>query len=61
MISDALAPTFGDDSIRIALIAFSPGYVWAAVHVLLAARTVAADVSAAQNADKFSVAQSIKH
>jgi predicted MFS family arabinose efflux permease len=40
-LSDALRPTFGDESLRYALLALCPGYLWAAWHVWQASRRVA--------------------
>lgn len=47
-LSDALRPVFGEESLRYALIAFSPGYFWAAWHLWRAGQTVARDVAATQ-------------
>lgn len=49
-LSDALRPWVGEDSVRWALVALSPGYFWAAWHLWLAGRTVARDVAVAQAA-----------
>src|SRR5690606_37887289 len=40
LLSDLLAPTFGADSLRYALLILSPGYGWAAWHVWLASKSV---------------------
>lgn len=45
-LSDLLRPTFGEDSLRYALLIMCPGYLWAAVHVWRASRTVARDLAA---------------
>lgn len=47
-LSDALQPAFGDDSLRYALLAASPAYAWAALHVWIASRSVTTDVRAVQ-------------
>jgi MFS family permease len=44
-ISDALRPTFGDESLRYALLILTPGYLWTAVHLWLASRTVKQDLA----------------
>jgi len=44
MLSDALAPRFGDDSLRYALLIVSCVLVWSGIHFWLAARTLEADV-----------------
>lgn len=48
-LSDALQPSLGDESLRYALLTFSPGYLWCAWHLWKASRTVTRDVSAAIN------------
>lgn len=48
-LSDMLRPSFGDESLRYALLALCPGYVWGAWHVWLASRTVAADLKAVES------------
>jgi MFS transporter, Spinster family, sphingosine-1-phosphate transporter len=45
-VSDALHPWAGDQSLRYALLLFSPGYLWAAWHSLRASRTVMRDLAA---------------
>ena len=45
VLSDALHPWTGDDSLRYALVVLSPGYFWAAWHLLAASRTVTSDMS----------------
>jgi len=49
ILSDALASDYGKDSLRYALIALSPGFLWCGVHFWLAARTAAADIARAQH------------
>lgn len=41
VVSDALAPRFGDDALKFALIAIYAALVWAGVHFLIAARCMA--------------------
>jgi MFS family permease len=43
-LSDALQPTLGTESLRYALLALCPGYLWAAWHLLRASRAVAPEV-----------------
>jgi MFS transporter, Spinster family, sphingosine-1-phosphate transporter len=43
-LSDRLRPALGDESLRLALLVFCPGYLWCAWHLLKASRTVVADV-----------------
>jgi MFS family permease len=45
-LSDALQPMFHDDSLRYALVAFCPGYLWCAWHLWQASKTVHDDVAA---------------
>lgn len=40
MLSDALRPRFGSESLRYSLVLFTPGYLWAAWHLWQASRTV---------------------
>lgn len=51
MLSDALRPHFGDDSLRYALISMCPGYLWASWHLWQASRHVAEDLGAAQTTE----------
>jgi MFS family permease len=48
-LSDALRPAFGEDSLRFALLACSPGYFWCSWHLWRASRTVTRDVPAAED------------
>lgn len=50
LLSDLLAPTFGADSLRYALLLLSPGYGWAAWHVWLASKSVMSDLNVAEPA-----------
>jgi MFS family permease len=45
-MSDLLTPRFGDEAIRYSLLIVSLTAVWAAVHFMLAARTLAVDLEA---------------
>lgn len=47
-VSDALRPFFGEDSLRYALFALSPGFIWCAWYLWRASSTVAHDVAAVQ-------------
>jgi predicted MFS family arabinose efflux permease len=43
-LSDALRASYGNDSLRYALLAMCPGYFWAAWHLVMASRTVRDDI-----------------
>lgn len=47
-LSDALHPTFGEESLRYALLAMCPGYVWGAIHLWFASKSVTRDLRAVQ-------------
>lgn len=44
VLSDLLAPMFGQESLRYALMLLSPGYLWAAFHYWKASHTVEVDI-----------------
>jgi len=44
VLSDLLAPIFGQESLRYALVFFSPGYLWVAYYYWKAANTIEADI-----------------
>jgi MFS family permease len=46
ILSDAMQPWAGNESLRYALLILSPGYLWAAWHAWQASRTVARDLAA---------------
>src|SRR5437773_10188026 len=46
-LSDALRPWAGQESLRYALLALTPGYLWAAWHFWHASRTVTQDIRTA--------------
>jgi MFS family permease len=48
MVSDALATNFGDESLRYALLLFSPGYLWCAFHNWKAANTIEQEIKAVE-------------
>jgi len=48
VLSDYLAPRFGNESLRYALIILCPGYFWAAWHLWRASQTIAHDLSLAR-------------
>lgn len=50
VLSDALRPLFGEESLRYALLALCPGYLWAALHIWRASRSIAEDLKAAHGA-----------
>jgi MFS transporter, Spinster family, sphingosine-1-phosphate transporter len=45
-LSDALRPSFAEESLRYALVALCPGYFWAAWHLWCAGRTVSIELAA---------------
>jgi MFS transporter, Spinster family, sphingosine-1-phosphate transporter len=45
-LSDAFQPWAGDESLRYALLALCPGYLWGAWHLCRGSRTVALDLEA---------------
>lgn len=45
MLSDVLKPLLGEESLRYALLAMCPGYLWSAWHVWRASKTVGNDLS----------------
>ena len=54
-LSDALAPRYGADSLRWALLIVSTLFVWSAIHFYLAGRTLEADVARAAVAARKSL------
>jgi hypothetical protein len=46
MLSDALRPVVGEESLRYALLALCPGYFWAGWHFWQASATVSRDLAA---------------
>jgi hypothetical protein len=55
VMSDALAPRFGEDSLRIALVIWTPGYLWAMFHVLRARRFVREDIESSRAEEQAAV------
>lgn len=47
--SDLMAPLFGQESLRYALVLLSPGYLWAAFHYWKASYTIEADIKAVES------------
>jgi MFS transporter, Spinster family, sphingosine-1-phosphate transporter len=47
-LSDAFRPWVGDESLRYALLALCPGYLWGALHLLRASKTVSRDLNVGQ-------------
>jgi MFS family permease len=45
-LSDTLHAAWGEESLRYALVVLCPGYAWAALHLIFASRTAAADIDA---------------
>lgn len=56
-LSDLLRPFVGEESLRYALLAMTPGYLWAGWHLWLARKTVANDIAAT---DRGSVCASVQ-
>ena len=50
MLSDLLAPMFGQESLRYALVLFSPGFFWIAFHYWKAANTIQHDIRRVESA-----------
>ena len=50
VLSDLLTGTFGQDSLRYAILIATGAYFWAGAHFLLASRTIRQDLEAAQAA-----------
>ena len=48
-LSDVLAPTLGQESLRYALVAFSPGYLWVAYYYWRAGDTIEADIRSVES------------
>ena len=48
VMSDLLNPMFGQDSLRYALVLFSPGAIWVAIHYWKAGNTIQADIMAVE-------------
>lgn len=47
-LSDAFHPWAGDDSLRYALLAMSPGYLWCALHIWHASTTISKELTAVE-------------
>ena len=48
VISDLLAPSFGQESLRYTLLLFSPGYLWCALHSWKTANTIEEDIKSVE-------------
>lgn len=48
VLSDLLNPSFGQESLRYAMLVFSPGLLWAAFHFWRASSTIEADIKMAE-------------
>jgi MFS family permease len=46
LVSDAFQPIFGRESLRYALLLFTPGYLWISWHLWAASKTVVGDIAA---------------
>lgn len=52
LISDSLSPFFGTESLRYALLLFSPGYLWCAYHCWQASRIIEQEIRVVEAAGK---------
>jgi MFS family permease len=59
-LSDALRPMFGNDSLRYALVAMCPGYIWGALHMWLASKSVTRDLRAVQLQEELASAPRVE-
>jgi MFS transporter, Spinster family, sphingosine-1-phosphate transporter len=50
VMSDVLAPLYGEDSLKVSLLMWTPGYLWAAYHLLRAGKSVQADIATVHSA-----------
>lgn len=57
VLSDFLAPRLGDESLRVALVIWTPGYLWAAFHLLRACRYVRDDIESSRVEGQTAVMQ----
>ena len=60
VLSDLLAPTFGQESLRYALVLFSPGYLWVAYYYWKAAETIEGDIRRADLGERSIEAKVVK-
>lgn len=60
ILSDLLAPRFGQESLRYALAAFSPGFLWVAYYYWKASGTIAADIQMVESVAAESVIGPVK-
>jgi MFS family permease len=51
-LSDALRPLFGDESLRYALLALCPGYLWGGWHLWCASKTITRDLAVVEGDSK---------
>lgn len=58
-MSDLLAPHFGEDSLRMALVVWTPGYLWAVFHLLWARRYVRDDIESSRAEDSTMAAPAV--
>jgi MFS family permease len=56
VLSDALRPLFGEESLRYALLAFCPGSLWVSWHLWRASQTVMHDINATRDQDALAMA-----
>jgi len=60
MVSDLLSSSLGDESLRYALLLFSPGYLWCAYHDWQASKTIEEDIRAVESLSQTSKGQYIE-
>ena len=53
VMSDLLRPAFGEESLRFALLMWTPGYLWAAFHLLRAGKYVQREIAASGETDQM--------
>lgn len=58
-LSDALRPLLGEESLRYALLALSPGYAWSGWHLWRASKTVMSDLKAVEDGQHITVASEL--
>jgi predicted MFS family arabinose efflux permease len=60
VLSDYLAPRLGEGSLRMALVIWTPGYLWAAFHLLRARRYVRGDIESSRAQEQAAALQTAK-
>jgi MFS transporter, Spinster family, sphingosine-1-phosphate transporter len=52
MMSDLLRPVYGDLSLQVALLVWTPGYLWAAFNLMQARKSIESDIATARSIDE---------